>query len=180
MKQWHGQQDECPIDANKLIDATYRNGSTQRAYAGDFRWRWMQDSYDVVAYSVIRQRKHSQDILDKLDECRKNKQDIGIDYKKLCDDGFDANSGCIVSLLRTHLTPISNEEIEWLLTDSRASRYGMKLEAEHNNYRMYSVDKQAFMNVRQNIPTHIGKWKLMFVNSKDGVVFYKQFLDNNK
>lgn len=40
-----------------------------------------------------RQREHSQDILDKLEEARKNKQDIGIDYKKLCEDGFDANNG---------------------------------------------------------------------------------------
>lgn len=87
---------------------------------------------------------------------------------------IDANNGCTVSLLRTHLTPISNEEIEWLLMDSRALRYGMKLEAEHNNYRMYSVDKQTFTNVKQNIPTHIGQWKLMFINSKDGVVFYRE------
>lgn len=40
-----------------------------------------------------RQRKHSQDILDKLEECRKNRQDLDIDYKKLCEDGFDANNG---------------------------------------------------------------------------------------
>ena len=97
MKQWHGQQDECPIDADKLIDATYRNGSTQRAYAGDFRWRWMQDSYDVVAYSVVRQRKHSQDILDMLEEGRKNRQSFleqtEIDMKALAENGFDANSG---------------------------------------------------------------------------------------
>lgn len=38
-------------------------------------------------------RQHSQDILEKLEECRKNKQDIGVDYKKLCEDGFDANNG---------------------------------------------------------------------------------------
>ena len=38
-------------------------------------------------------RQHSQDILDKLEACSKNKQDIGVDYKKLCEDGFDANSG---------------------------------------------------------------------------------------
>lgn len=54
----------------------------------------------------------------------------------------------------------------------------MKLEVEHNNYRMYSVDKQVFMNVKQNIPTHIGQWELMFINSKDGVVFYRREREN--
>lgn len=97
MKQWHGQQDECPIDDDKLIDVVYRNGGTQRAYAGDFRWRWMQDSYDVVGYIVVRQRKHSQDILDKLEKSRKNKQSFleqtGIDMKVLVENGFDANNG---------------------------------------------------------------------------------------
>lgn len=32
--------------------------------------------------TMKRQREHSQDILDKLEEARKNKQDIGVDYKK--------------------------------------------------------------------------------------------------
>ena len=46
---------------------------------------------------MTRQRKHSQDILDKLDEARKNKQSFleqtGVDMKALAENGFDANSG---------------------------------------------------------------------------------------
>lgn len=44
-----------------------------------------------------RQRKHGQDILDKLEEARKNKhlflEQTGIDMKALVENGFDANSG---------------------------------------------------------------------------------------
>ena len=44
-----------------------------------------------------RQRKHSQDILDKLEEARKNKhlflEQTGIDIKALAESGFDANNG---------------------------------------------------------------------------------------
>jgi hypothetical protein len=69
-----------------------------------------------------RQRKHGQDILDKLEEGRKNKQDIDIDYKNLCEDGFDANNGrvhpnncCIVKAvegLEYQITPPSPKG-EW-------------------------------------------------------------------
>lgn len=44
-----------------------------------------------------RQRKHSQDILDKIEEARKNKhlflEQIGVDMKALAENGFDANNG---------------------------------------------------------------------------------------
>ena len=44
-----------------------------------------------------RQRKHSQDILDMLEEGRKNKhlflEQTGIDMKALAENGFDANNG---------------------------------------------------------------------------------------
>lgn len=47
-----------------------------------------------------RQRKHSQDILDMLEEWRKNRQSFleqtGIDMKALAENGFDANNCSLV------------------------------------------------------------------------------------